>query len=176
MLLSVCILTKNEESSIESCLKSVYQIADEIIILDSYSSDSTIEICRNYTSNIFFETWKNDFSYARNLCISKASCEWVLIIDADETLRTNKNFRVFLEKTNSNAFLVFRNEIYRSDFDEKLVTYPVGIVRLFRRQTKAQYEYAIHERLDDFFIKNNIDRKSTRLNSSHVKTSYTVFC
>jgi glycosyltransferase involved in cell wall biosynthesis len=156
MLISVCIITKNEESNIESCLKSVYDIADEIIILDSFSSDSTLEICRKYTSNIFFKTWENDFSGARNLCISKASGEWVLIIDADETLNPSKDFRFFLEKTKSKAFLVFRNEIYRDDFDGKLVNYPVGIVRLFKRQTKAKFKYNIHERLDDYFYENNI--------------------
>lgn len=156
MLLSVCIITKNEESCIKSCLESVYKVADEIIIVDSCSTDKTLEISKKFTNKIFIREWQDDFSKARNFCISKANGKWILIIDADEVFKCDINFLFFLKKTKSNAFIIFRNEIFRRHIDSKLVSIPVGIIRLFRTDTQATFKYAIHERLDDFFIDNNI--------------------
>jgi glycosyltransferase involved in cell wall biosynthesis len=87
MKISVCIITKNEEEYIEKCIGSVYDIAYEIIILDTGSTDKTKEIVKKFDKVKFFETtWKNDFSIARNECISYASGDWILSIDGDEIL------------------------------------------------------------------------------------------
>ncbi len=84
--LSLCMIVKNEENLIENCLGSVKELVDEIIIVDTGSSDRTIELCKKYTENIFSTEWKNDFSGPRNLSISKAKGEWILILDADEVI------------------------------------------------------------------------------------------
>ncbi len=156
MFLSVCIITKNEESNIKSCLDSIKEIADEIIILDSFSTDNTINIAKNYTSEIYFEKWIDDYSYSRNYTISKAKGEWILIIDADEEFRYKNNFIHKLKATKNKAFSIIRKEIYRQHHDLKQVRYPVNIIRLFKRATNAKFQYPIHERLDDFFKEKEI--------------------
>ena len=96
MSLSVCILTKNEQENISKAIKSVKDIADEIIVLDTGSTDNTLDICRDLIVRngrdrslppikIFQTNWTNDFSEARNKLLSFASMDWVLMIDADET-------------------------------------------------------------------------------------------
>ena len=106
MKISVCIITKNEEEYIFQCIQSVYDIAYEIIILDTGSTDKTKEIVKKFDKVKLFETtWKNDFSIARNECISYASGDWILSIDGDEVLEKSKTDLQILEtKTNFNAF------------------------------------------------------------------------
>ncbi len=83
--LSVIIITKNEEDRIEACLKSVVDIADEIIVLDSGSTDTTVDICKRYTENVTITDWPG-FGKQKQRALDKATCDWVLSIDADEAL------------------------------------------------------------------------------------------
>ncbi|WP_430412223.1 glycosyltransferase family 2 protein [Kordia sp.] len=156
MFLSACIITKNEASNIKSCLESVKDIADEIIILDAFSTDTTLEIAKKYTSKIYVKEWIHDFSFSRNFTISKATGEWILIIDADETFQYDVDFISNLKAAKTDAFSIIRKEIYKQHHDLKQVQFPVNIIRLFKRETQAKFRYPIHERLDDFFIENNI--------------------
>jgi len=82
MKISATIATYNEEKNLERCLKSL-SFADEIIIVDSNSTDKTIKIAKKYTNKLFFLKFSN-FSAIKNFAISKAKCEWILSIDADE--------------------------------------------------------------------------------------------
>lgn len=84
--LSVCLITKNEEQFLERCLASVEGVADEIILVDTGSTDSTMEIAKKFNAKIFEIDWPNDFSAARNISLSYASGDWILVIDADEAL------------------------------------------------------------------------------------------
>ncbi|WP_291345788.1 glycosyltransferase family 2 protein [Desulfobacula sp.] len=83
--LSVIIITKNEEDRIETCLKSVAGIADEIIVFDSGSTDKTVEIIKKYTEQVFITDWPG-FGPQKQRVLEKASGSWVLSIDADEAL------------------------------------------------------------------------------------------
>ena len=82
--LSICITTKNEEHNIEAALQTV-SFADEIIIVDSYSSDRTVELCKKYTNQIYLNTWQG-CGFQRKFTLEKATKDWVLILDADERL------------------------------------------------------------------------------------------
>jgi len=75
-------MTYNEERNIERCLESV-KWCDEIVVIDSYSTDKTIDICERYTERVYQEEWKG-YIGQRNALREKASCQWVLFIDADE--------------------------------------------------------------------------------------------
>ena len=166
MLLSVCIITKNEESSIENCILSVIGIADEIVILDSYSTDLTVEIAKKYTNKIFFSYWKDDFSYARNLCKEKASGKWILFLDADEEFVFDKNFISTIKKDRkSQCFGLIRKEIYRLNTNNKLVSYPVAILRLFRNKKHILFQNIVHERIDNHFFNQEI----TLLKNSYIR-------
>lgn len=84
-MISVVILTKNEEQNIKKCLESV-RWCDEIILLDDNSSDRTVEIARKFNAKIYNNNLNNDFSAQRNFALSKARNDWVLFIDADEVV------------------------------------------------------------------------------------------
>ena len=84
--LSVCIIAKNEEHNISRCLSSVVNLAHEIIVVDTGSTDNTIEIASKYTDKIFKHKWANDFASARNKSLAEARGDWILFLDCDEEL------------------------------------------------------------------------------------------
>lgn len=84
--ISVCMIVKNEEKVLKRCLDSLRGIWDELIIVDTGSTDKTKEIAAEYTDKIYDFKWVGDFSKARNFSISKASCDYLYIPDADEIL------------------------------------------------------------------------------------------
>lgn len=73
MKLSLCLIVKNEEKYLERCLKSLRNYVDEIIITDTGSADTTVEIAKKYTDKVYHFEWIDDFSAARNFCQSHAS-------------------------------------------------------------------------------------------------------
>jgi len=83
---SAAMIVKNEENMLEECIESFREAVDEIVIVDTGSTDRTVEIAEKYNVELYHHKWKNDFSEARNFSISKTSGDWVLIIDADERL------------------------------------------------------------------------------------------
>ena len=84
--LGVSMIVKNESECIEACLESI-KGADEIVICDTGSEDNTVEICKRYTDKVFTDyKWNDNFAEARNHSLDKCTTDWVLIIDADETL------------------------------------------------------------------------------------------
>ena len=84
--ISLCMIVKDEEMHIARCLESVADLVDEIIVVDTGSSDRTVEIASQYTTNIYFYPWREDFSEARNYSFSKASMEFCMWMDADDIL------------------------------------------------------------------------------------------
>lgn len=83
--LSVTVITKNEEDRLPLCLDSVKGLADEIIVLDSGSEDRTVEIAQQYTDKVFVTDWPG-YGEQKQRALEKATCDWVLAIDADEAL------------------------------------------------------------------------------------------
>ena len=88
--ISVCIIAKNEEKYIDECLRRLAVYDWEIIVVDTGSTDRTVEIARKYTPNVFHFDWINDFSAARNFSISKATNDYILVVDCDEYLETDE--------------------------------------------------------------------------------------
>lgn len=84
--ISLCMIVKNESDILRRCLDSYKSIADEIIIIDTGSTDNTKEIAGEYTDKIYDYVWEDDFAKARNFAFSKASCDYIFSADADEML------------------------------------------------------------------------------------------
>lgn len=95
--ISVCIITKNEEKYIETCLQKLQRYDWEIIVTDTGSTDRTVEIAQKYAHQIHHFTWINDFSAARNFCVSKASNNWILSVDSDEYLTNEQTPKELLK-------------------------------------------------------------------------------
>lgn len=84
--LSLVMIVKNEERCLERCLKSIKDLVDDIIIVDTGSEDATKQIAASFGAKVYDYAWKNDFSAARNFALSKSSSDWNLVLDADEYL------------------------------------------------------------------------------------------
>ena len=98
-LLALCMIVKNEEQMLPDCLESVKNVVDEIIIVDTGSTDNTIEIAKKYGAKIYNFDWINDFSAARNESIKYSTSNWILYLDADERLtpQSQNTIRVLLQ-------------------------------------------------------------------------------
>lgn len=165
--LSVCIITKNEEKFIEGCISSVLSIADEIIIVDAFSTDKTKKMAQSFPVKFYERVWNDDYSAARNYAIDKASGEWILFLDADERLKDARSFISNLKRTKSNrvgGFLLERRDVFRQKDTSKITHYNVGIVRVFRNKPDIRFRYKIHEQINAPIIENgyriNIEKKS----------------
>jgi len=100
-MLALCIIVKNEGENLKKCLSKISAFVDEIIIVDTGSTDNTKIIASEFTDKIYDFKWCNDFSKARNFSISKASKEWILVLDADEfiTVFFRYNVDVFIKSS-----------------------------------------------------------------------------
>ncbi len=94
--ISVCMIVKNEERVLARCLDSLKEIADEIIIVDTGSTDKTKKIAAGYTEKIYDYKWANDFAAARNFSFSKATKQYIYQADADEVIN-EENRRKFMQ-------------------------------------------------------------------------------
>lgn len=92
--LSVCMITKNEEKNISRCLESIKDIADEIIVVDTGSTDKTVEIAKSFGAKTYFFKWDKNFSHARNASIEKATMDWIIFLDADEELPKEEGLKL----------------------------------------------------------------------------------
>ncbi len=95
---SLCMIVKNEEDNLPRCLESIKDIVDEIIIVDTGSTDKTVEIAKSYGAKVYYLKWNNNFSEARNESLKYATKDWILILDGDDELRAQykENFKVLL--------------------------------------------------------------------------------
>ncbi len=132
---TVCIITFNEENNIRRCLESV-KWADEIVVVDSHSSDATVDICREYTDKIFFREFPGHIEQ-KNYALQCAGNDWVLCIDADEELSPllSREIRIALEEKSGkyDGFLFPRHAYYLGRWINHCGWYPDYKLRLFRK-------------------------------------------
>jgi glycosyltransferase involved in cell wall biosynthesis len=143
---SCCMIVKNEEVFLEKCLESVKDYVDEIIIVDTGSTDQTVEIANRYTDKVYFHPWEGSFSKARNQALSYATCDWIFQIDGDEELiegSGEKLRKAVLEPGVADAFLV--NIISTYSNGKKKARH--NFERLFRNNGEIYYEGIVHNRI-----------------------------
>lgn len=142
--LSLCMIAKNEEQFIGDCLASVRGVVDEIILVDTGSTDRTVEIAESYGAKIFHLPWQGDFATARNESLKHATGDWILVLDADETIPVegHAELRAALRyKENVGYALVIENLLG----DEGTEYQTALIFRLFQNRPDIRYEGIIHE-------------------------------
>jgi len=164
--LSVCMIVKNEEKQMAKCLMSLKPVADEMIVVDTGSTDSTREIAAALGAQVYDFTWTNDFSEARNYSMSKARGQWILVHDADEVIssRDYDKLRALLNKDTPKPVaysLVTRNystdSVYEGwtanageypDEEAGKGWFPSPKVRLIINDERFRFENPIHELLE----------------------------
>ena len=146
--LSLCMIVKNEAAMLPRCLDSVKDFVDEMIVVDTGSTDQTIAIAKQYHAKVYHHSWENDFSKHRNQSISYATGDWILILDADEMIKKGDG-------------PLLKAAIAREGIDSIMVpvlnTYNRGMsqghnnqVRLFRNGIGCRYEGIVHNRLTGY--------------------------
>jgi len=168
MKLSVGIITFNEEKIINKTLEAIKDIADEIIIVDSLSTDRTVEIAKELGATIFSEEWKG-FGPQKNSVIKKCKGDWILLLDADEVVSAELRERIIEVINSPDSNEVFKIKRSSICFGEKIKHGGWGsdyVIRLWKKGCVHIGEELVHERY--------ISSKPTR-NIDHILWHYTNF-
>lgn len=146
MLLSACLIVKDEALTIRKCLESLVGVADEVIVLDTGSRDDTPEHARELGARVYEYAWKQDFADARNESMKYAHGRYILFIDADEYLDADEKARIrpFLEGTDAEGVLI-QVQNYVGHVYALQAASLVSVVRIFKRG--YQFTGAIHEQI-----------------------------
>ena len=148
--LSLCMIVKNEERFLARCLDSVKDVVDEMIIVDTGSTDRTVEIAKSYGAKVYFHEWKNDFAEARNASLEKATGDWILVMDADEVLVPASVEELYrLAATEPKAVYCARivNETGWDDNQGEGYGFEHYMARFFPNDLVIRYRGAVHERI-----------------------------
>lgn len=148
MKISSCLIVKNEAENIVRCLESIKDISDEIIVVDTGSTDNTKEIALSYGAKIYDFEWNDNFSDARNFALSKANGDWIIFLDADEYFdtKTQKTLSLVLRRVNNNKAYdaVLFKMLHSEGYNGSIISMNPA-VRVFRGKQGIRYVGAIHE-------------------------------
>jgi len=164
--ISLCMITKDEEEFLPRCLESVRGLVDEIVIVDTGSTDRTVDIAKHYGAAVFHHPWENDYSRHRNQSIEYATGEWILIMDADEVIaaRDLDRIRQIVRSVPADGFeftlrnydtrLFANSTVTTGDYEEERGLpgfIPIDLIRLFRRDPDICFTGAVHETVSHSF-------------------------
>lgn len=140
--ISACLIVKNEEKFLHNCLKSVKDAVGEIVVVDTGSTDNTVNIAKEFGAKVYFYSWNNNYSEARNYAISHATKDWVLMIDADEELEQDDipALKQAIDNNDYNGVIIAIYSKVKNGMHKFYYT------RAFRRG-KAHYKGIIHEQV-----------------------------
>jgi glycosyltransferase involved in cell wall biosynthesis len=140
-------IVKNEEKNVKRCLESAAHIANEIIIVDTGSTDRTKEVCQMFGAAVYDYEWMEDFSAARNFCIGKASSDWILWLDADEEfIGGSSAIQEALKQERIDLYSIQLRHLTEGE-GEEAGSYLSYHHRLFRNYKGFYFQGTIHERL-----------------------------
>jgi tetratricopeptide (TPR) repeat protein len=160
-------IVKDEEAFLGKCLDSIKTLVDEIIVVDTGSTDRTVDIAGSYGAKIYHHAWEGDFSKHRNQSISYARGDWILIMDADEVIaaRDLDKIRSILAQIEADGFM-FTLRNYESDYNIANLTMnpndyeegkgypgfiPSDLIRLFKNDPDIYFVGKVHETLTESF-------------------------
>lgn len=162
--LSLCMILKDEEFFLPRCLESVRDYVDELVLVDTGSTDRTVEICQQFTDRVFQFDWKDDFAAARNFSLQQARGQWILVLDADEliTQADLATLRALLSGAQEDAFVLdqlnYGDDPVERDWqplrEPQVFGWPYKgfrlnpCARLFRNRDDIRYVGKVHEVID----------------------------
>jgi glycosyltransferase involved in cell wall biosynthesis len=147
-------IVKNEEDTLERCLFSVGDIVDEIVIVDTGSTDQTKEIAKKFTEKVMNFEWIDDFAAARNFAFSHGTMDYIMWLDADDVLLPEDRQKLLKLKQSLNNSVDAVSMIYHCDFDEHgNVTLSVRRTRIVKKNRNFQWRGAVHE---DLYVDGNL--------------------
>lgn len=143
---SACLIVKNEEELLPACLESIRNWVDEIIVVDTGSTDRTMEIARSFGAKVYEHPWEGSFSKARNFSLQYATKDWLFIIDADERVYAEDIPQILTAVNQQDADVITTNvyNVYE-EFKDVVVFLPSH--RFFRRELNVRYEGIVHNQL-----------------------------
>jgi glycosyltransferase involved in cell wall biosynthesis/thioredoxin-like negative regulator of GroEL len=145
---SLCMIVKNEERFLAECLASVRDCVDEINIVDTGSTDRTVEIARSFGANVIFREWRNDFAWARNEAVALATRRWTLVLDADEELvPESAPLLRALGATPAGVDAVYIQIQNAVEDESGAATMTHYLTRIFPTTPRIRYKNVIHENL-----------------------------
>lgn len=155
--IALSMIVKNEEKYIRRCLESVKDLVDEIVIVDTGSTDSTKAICKQYTNQVYDFPWNDNFSDARNFALSKVSknCNWILRLDGDEELPRQNIMQIYnvVDNADADVFIFpITNILQIKPFKSVLSK----TARLFRNVEGIKFTGIVHEEIDESVKKLNL--------------------
>ncbi|OGC78396.1 MAG: hypothetical protein A2145_01725 [candidate division Zixibacteria bacterium RBG_16_40_9] len=145
--ISAVIITLNEEKNLERCLRSL-NFVDEIVVVDSHSTDKTEEIARKFTDKIFEVDW-GGFGKTKELARQKASCSWVLSVDADEEATPELKEEILQTVQNNfySGYFIPRKSNFLGKWINHSGWYPDYVLRLFQKETGKFDDSLVHEQV-----------------------------
>lgn len=149
MILSIAMIVKNEEKYLDKTLKSLVplmsEIESELIIVDTGSTDRTVDIANKYTDKVYFKDWSGNFAEMRNESIKYAKGEWILILDADEEVVEYHNFIDFINSDKREKYNSLNIVLNNFSNEELTVATKSPLLRIFKNDGNFKYEGMIHE-------------------------------
>jgi len=144
--ISLCMIVKNEERFLADCLRSVCGVVDEINVVDTGSTDRTVEIAREHGAHVIFREWRNDFAWARNEALTMATRRWTLVLDADEEI-TPESLPLLraLRETPAAVTGVYTRIQNVIDDQSGAATMTHALARIFPTTPRIRYRNVIHE-------------------------------
>jgi glycosyltransferase involved in cell wall biosynthesis len=145
---SACVIAKNEEHNLPTCLGPLVGLVDEIIIVDTGSTDRTIEVAKQFEAKVFIFPWVDSFAAARNETLRHATGDWIFWMDADDRLddANREKLRVLLENLpNENVAYSMKTVCLPDPITRR--TTAVDHIRLFRRRPGLRWCYRVHEQI-----------------------------
>lgn len=145
--ISACMIVKDEEKLLPGCLDSIRDWVDEIIIVDTGSTDRTIEIAKTYGAKVYHQAWEGNFSKHRNHSMEQATSDWIFIIDADERM-FSQDVPLIYKILGEDKYPIISINVYNVyGKNEQTVTF-LPSVRFFKRQLEMRYSGIVHNRLE----------------------------
>ncbi|MBN1156285.1 tetratricopeptide repeat protein [Candidatus Woesearchaeota archaeon] len=171
MKLALCMIALNEERYIADAIKSLKPVLDEIIVVDTGSTDRTKEIVKGLGAKVIDFKWCDDFSAARNIGLDAATSDWIIVIDGDERISPKDLpiIKKLIEDKEADAYILIQRN-YGNELDTVDYTindgayeeaadydgwYPSRLVRLFRNRKEYRFSYKVHELMEPSILKHH---------------------